>query len=86
MLDPVAVKMLQQIPLPNLPGNVDNLQYNVAEEVELLELLAARGRELQRQRSRSSRRVGLFKADLYQDNPTGRRRASSRSPAATATA
>ena len=27
-------KMLQDIPLPNLAGNVDNLQYNVAEKVD----------------------------------------------------
>ena len=34
MLDPVALKMLQQIPLPNLPGNVDNWQGSVAENVD----------------------------------------------------
>ena len=32
LFDPVALKMLQQIPLPNLPGNVDNWQGSVYEQ------------------------------------------------------
>ena len=55
MLDPVALKMLSDIPLPNLPGNVDNWQGSVDREGRLLELLAARRRELHRQRARCSR-------------------------------
>jgi hypothetical protein len=34
MLDPVALKMLQDIPLPNLSGNVDNWQGSVDEQVD----------------------------------------------------
>ncbi len=34
MLDPTALKMLQDMPLPNLPGNVDNLQYSVYDKTD----------------------------------------------------
>ena len=34
MFDPVALKMLSDIPLPNLPGNVDNWQGSVTEKVD----------------------------------------------------
>ena len=41
--------MLNDIPLPNAPGNIDNWQGSRLREGGLLELLAARRRELQRQ-------------------------------------
>ena len=69
MFDPVAVKMLKDIPLPNAPGNTDNWQgslyentnyWNFSQRVDLnftdnVKMFA---------------RYGQFKADLYQQNPT----------------
>ena len=48
MFDPTALKMLQDIPLPNLPGQRGQPAGQRGREGELLEPLAARGLQLQR--------------------------------------
>lgn len=70
MLDPVALRMLQNIPLPNLQGNVDNLQYNVSEKVNYWNFSQRVDINFS-DRFKMFGRVGVFKADLYQDNPIG---------------
>jgi hypothetical protein len=70
MFDPVALKMLQQIPLPNLPGNVDNLQYNVAEKVDYWNF-SQRVDVNFTDTFKVFARYGVFRTDLYQDNPIG---------------
>ena len=70
MLDPVALQMLQNIPLPNLPGNVDNLQYTVAEKVNYWNF-SQRVDVNFNDNFKIFARVGVFKADLYQANPIG---------------
>jgi hypothetical protein len=70
MLDPVALLMLQNIPLPNLPGNVDNLQYTVSEEVNYWNF-SQRVDVNFNDNFKIFGRVGIFKADLYQANPVG---------------
>ncbi len=68
--DPTAVKLLAALPLPNLPGNQDNLQgfkvnntsyWNFSERVDwnLSE------------KSKTFFRLGRFKANLLENNPTG---------------
>ena len=84
MFDPVALKMLQAIPLPNLPGNVDNWQGSVNEKVDYWNF-SQRVDVNFTDTWKVFARYGQFKANLYQHNPT-RRPASSRCPAATATA
>ena len=70
MFDPVALKILQNIPLPNLPGNVDNLQYSVAEKVDYWNF-SQRVDVNFTDNFKMFARAGVFKADLYQDNPVG---------------
>ena len=70
MFDPVALKLLQNIPLPNRPGNVDNLQYSVAEKVNYWNF-SQRVDVNFTDRLKMFARYGVFKADLYQDNPVG---------------
>ena len=70
MLDPVAQLMLQQLPLPNLSGNVDNLQYTVAEKVNYWNF-SQRVDVNFNDNFKIFGRIGVFKADLYQDNPIG---------------
>lgn len=68
-LDPVAVKMLQAIPLPNLSGNIDNWQGSVYEKVDYWNL----SQRFDYNISDSWKifvRYGQFKANLYQQNPT----------------
>jgi hypothetical protein len=68
--DPVAVKMLAQIPLPNLPGNVNNWQGSVDEQVNYWNF----SQRVDVNFSDSFKifaRYGQFKADLYQQNPIG---------------
>lgn len=67
--DPVAVKMLQDIPLPNLPGNVDNWQGSVYEKVDYWNLSQRFDVNLT-DNLRSFVRLGIFRANLYQENPT----------------
>ncbi|MCL4847316.1 MAG: TonB-dependent receptor [Acidobacteria bacterium] len=70
MFDPVAVKMLQNIPLPNLPGNVDNWQGSVDEKVDYWNL-SQRVDINVNDNFKVFARYGQFKASLYQDNPLG---------------
>jgi hypothetical protein len=70
LFDPVALKMLADMPLPNLPGNVDNLQYAVAEKVEYWNL-SQRVDVNFSDTFKMFARLGVFQADLYQDNPIG---------------
>lgn len=69
LFDPTALRMLQGLPSPNLPGNIDNWQgsvldqsnyWNFSQRVDLnftdsLKMFV---------------RYGQFKANLYQENPT----------------
>jgi hypothetical protein len=68
-LDPVALKMLQSIPLPNLPGNVDNYQGSVVEQVDYWNLSQRVDVNLT-DKWKVFVRYGQFKANLYQQNPT----------------
>ncbi|HYU79829.1 MAG TPA: TonB-dependent receptor, partial [Vicinamibacterales bacterium] len=70
MFDPVAMQLLANIPLPNLPGNVDNLQYSVSEKVEYWNF-SQRFDVNFSDAFKVFARAGVFKADLYQDNPIG---------------
>ncbi|MEW5981666.1 MAG: TonB-dependent receptor [Acidobacteriota bacterium] len=69
LIDPVALKMLAEIPMPNLPGNVDNLQYGVYDQTDYWNF----SERVDMNFSDSWRmfvRYGQFKANLYQQNPT----------------
>ncbi len=68
--DPVAVKMLQNIPLPNLPGNVDNWQGSVDEKVNYWNLSQRVDINFS-DTFKVFARYGQFQADLYQENPLG---------------
>jgi hypothetical protein len=68
-LDPVAVQMLAQIPLPNLPGNVDNWQGSVTEKVDYWNFSQRVDANLT-DNLKVFARYGQFKANLYQQNPT----------------
>jgi len=70
MLDSVAKKMLANIPLPNLPGNVDNLQYGITEDVKYWNFSQRVDFNLSNN-LKVFARLGVFKADLYQTNPIG---------------
>jgi hypothetical protein len=69
MFDPVAVKMLQQIPAPNLPGNVDNWQGSVSDLVDYWNVSQRVDFNIT-DKWKVFARYGQFKANLYQDNPT----------------
>jgi len=69
--DPTALKLLAEMPLPNLPGSQDNLQgfkvnetsyWNFSERVDWV----------QSEKWRSFVRYGQFKAVLLESNPTGK--------------
>src|SRR5687767_7020443 len=69
MIDPVAARMLAAIPLPNLPGNVDNLQGSVSDVVDYWNF----SQRVDINFSDSFKvfaRYGQFKANLFQENPT----------------
>ncbi len=69
MIDPVAARMLAAIPLPNLPGNVDNLQTSVSDVVDYWNF----SQRIDLNFTDSFKvfaRYGQFKANLYQQNPT----------------
>ena len=66
--DPSAVRMLADIPLPNLPGNVDNWQGSVTEKVDYWNLSARLDVNVSDD-LKVFARVGQFKANLYQQNP-----------------
>ena len=67
--DPVAVKMLEAIPLPNLPGNVDNLQFGVYENTKYWNFSQRLDVNFT-DNWKMFVRYGQFKADLAQQNPT----------------
>lgn len=69
MLDPVALKMLQQIPLPNGSGNVDNWQGNVFDKVDYWNLSQRFDVNIS-DNWKVFARYGQFKANLAQENPT----------------
>jgi hypothetical protein len=68
-VDPVAMKMLADIPLPNLPGNTDNWQGSVTEQVDYWNFSQRIDLNLS-DKLKVFGRYGQFKADLYQQNPT----------------
>lgn len=70
LFDPVAVKMLQNIPLPNLPGNVNNWQGSVDEKVDYWNF-SQRIDVNFTDNVKMFARYGQFRAKLYQDNPLG---------------
>jgi hypothetical protein len=69
MFDPVALQMLQDIPLPNLPGHTDNWQGSVDEIVDYWNLSQRVDVNIS-DRWKVFVRYGQFKANLYQQNPT----------------
>jgi hypothetical protein len=69
MFDPVAVRLLQELPLPNRAGNVDNWQGSVIEKAEYWNL-SQRIDVNFNDSLKVFARYGQFKANLYQDNPT----------------
>ncbi|MGE3840839.1 MAG: carboxypeptidase regulatory-like domain-containing protein [Vicinamibacterales bacterium] len=69
MFDPVALKMLQQIPLPNLAGSVNNWQGSVDEKVDYWNF-SQRVDVNFTDNVKMFARYGQFKAKLYQQNPT----------------
>ncbi len=69
MFDPVAVRMLAQIPRANLPGNIDNLQASVYENVKYWNLSERMDLNIS-DNWKVFARYGQFKANLYQQNPT----------------
>jgi len=69
MLDPTSMKILAEIPLPNLPGYQDNLQYSIYENAKYWNFSERMDWNI----SDSWKifvRYGQFKANLYQQNPT----------------
>jgi hypothetical protein len=69
MIDPVALKMLEAIPLPNVPGNVDNLQGSVTDNTEYWNFSQRLDLNIN-DNWKVFARYGQFKANLYQQNPT----------------
>lgn len=68
MIDPLAARMLAAIPLPNVPGSVDNLQGSVIDATEYWNF----SQRVDLNISDSWKvfvRYGQFKANLYQQNP-----------------
>lgn len=68
LIDPVALKMLQNIPLPNLPGNIDNLQASVYEKTDYWNFSQRLDYNIT-DNWKMFARYGQFKASLYQQNP-----------------
>ncbi len=69
MLDPTALRMLQAMPLPNVAGNVDNLQYSVYDQTQYWNL-SERVDVNFTDNWKMFVRYGQFRANLYQQNPT----------------
>ena len=69
-LDPVALRMLQQMPLPNTPGNVDNWQGSITEKVDYWNVSQRVDVNIN-DAWKVFVRYGQFKANVYQENPTG---------------
>jgi len=68
-LDPVALKLLKQLPPPNLPGSVDNWQGTVNEHVDYWNF-SQRVDVNFTDNFKMFARYGQFKAYVYQQNPT----------------
>lgn len=68
-IDPVALKILQQIPMPNVAGNTDNLQYGIYEHTKYWNLSERLDWNIT-DKWKIFVRYGQFKAHLYQENPT----------------
>ncbi|HEX7486667.1 MAG TPA: carboxypeptidase-like regulatory domain-containing protein [Vicinamibacterales bacterium] len=68
-IDPVALKILQQMPQPNVAGNVDNLQYSVYEHTKYWNLSERLDWNIT-DNWKVFVRYGQFKANLYQESPT----------------
>ena len=68
-LDPVSLKLLAQLPPPNLPGNVDNWQGTVNEHVDYWNF-SQRVDINFTDNFKVFARYGQFKANVYQQNPT----------------
>lgn len=68
MIDPVALKMLNAIPLPNVGGNVDNLQSSVIDATNYWNFSQRVDININ-DAWKVFVRYGQFKADLYQQNP-----------------
>jgi hypothetical protein len=69
MFDPTALRLLQQLPLPNQAGNVDNWQGSVLEKADYWNF-SQRVDVNFTDSLKVFARYGQFKANLYQDNPT----------------
>ncbi len=69
MIDPVSQKILQEIPMPNLPGNQDNLQYGIYEKTDYWNFSERVDWNITND-WKIFARYGQFKANLYQQNPT----------------
>jgi outer membrane receptor protein involved in Fe transport len=69
LMDPTALKMLADIPLPNLPGYVNNWQGSVDEKVDYWNF-SQRVDVNFTDNVKMFARYGQFKADLFQQNPT----------------
>jgi hypothetical protein len=69
MIDPVALKILAEMPKPNLPGNTDNLQYNIYENTQYWNFSERVDWNIS-DNWKIFARYGQFKANLYQQNPT----------------
>jgi hypothetical protein len=67
-IDPVAVRLLQSLPLPNLPGNIDNWQGSVAEHVDYWNVSQRVDMNIT-DKLKVFARYGQFKANLYQNSP-----------------
>lgn len=69
MFDPVAVKMLADIPLPNRSGNIDNWQGSLYENTNYWNFSQRVDINFS-DKFKMFARYGQFKADLFQENPT----------------
>ena len=68
LMDATALRMLQDMPRPNLPGNVNNLQTAVNEDVNYWNFSQRVDLNFT-DNVKMFARYGQFKADLYQQNP-----------------
>jgi hypothetical protein len=68
-LDATALKMLQQMPQPNVAGNTDNLQYGIYEHTNYWNFSERMDWNIT-DSWKVFVRYGQFKAKLYQENPT----------------
>jgi len=68
-IDPVSLKLLAELPLPNQPGNVDNWQGTINEHVDYWNF-SQRVDVNFTDNFKMFARYGQFKANVYQQNPT----------------